>query len=85
MTARPERTCIVCRRVRPKGELARVVRRADGSVAIDRDGRAQGRGAYVCAEPRCLARAAGRLGRALRAEGIDVERVRAALADLGAR
>jgi predicted RNA-binding protein YlxR (DUF448 family) len=49
----PLRTCAVCRGVRPKRELTRVVRGADGSVAIDPTGKAAGRGTYVCDDPGC--------------------------------
>lgn len=62
-----ERTCVACRAKRPKQDLWRVVRAADGSVAFDSTGRAPGRGAYVCSA-RCLEQAQGRKGleRALR-------------------
>lgn len=51
----PQRTCIVCREQRDKAELLRVVRRPDGSYAVDRVGREAGRGAYVCDNGKCLA------------------------------
>jgi predicted RNA-binding protein YlxR (DUF448 family) len=38
----------------PKADLIRVVRRPDGSVAVDPTGRLAGRGAYVCHEATCL-------------------------------
>ena len=62
----PTRTCLGCRRQRPKGEMLRLVRRADGRV--EADGLAGGRGAYVCAERECLERALkpGRLAHAFR-------------------
>ena len=44
---RPVRTCIGCRRVAPVGELVRVARRPDGSLAVGR--RQPGRGAWLCA------------------------------------
>jgi len=65
----PLRTCLACRRRRPKRSLVRLVRRADGTVAVDAAGVAPGRGAYVCAEdPACVERAlkAGRLSQAFR-------------------
>src|ERR1700682_60824 len=37
-----------------KRGLIRIVRRADGGAAIDRTGRASGRGAYVHDDPGCL-------------------------------
>ena len=73
----PIRTCLGCRTPRPKRELVRLVRRPDGRVVVDAG--APGRGAYVCAEPGCVARAlkAGRLGHAFRAacridEGLEL-------------
>ena len=65
-----ERTCVGCRRVRPKAVMVRIVRGPDGSVNVDRSGHAPGRGAYVCGRE-CLRLARGRLGRALRARGYD--------------
>jgi len=64
----PIRTCLGCRQRRPKRELVRLVRRADGVVACDASRAAPGRGAYVCADAACLERAlkAGRLSQALR-------------------
>ena len=49
----PERTCAVCRTVHPKRAMTRVVRGADGTVAVDRSGRAPGRGTYVCDQASC--------------------------------
>ena len=47
------RTCAVCRTVQPKRSMTRVVRAADGSVALDASGKAAGRGTYICADPSC--------------------------------
>jgi predicted RNA-binding protein YlxR (DUF448 family) len=65
----PERTCVGCRLKRPKQELLRVVRTPGGQVEVDPGGKVSGRGAYVCRDPRCVAKATrkGALGRALRA------------------
>jgi uncharacterized protein len=52
----PRRTCIVCREVREKRELVRLIRRPEGTVVVDGAGRAPGRGAYVCRGPECVAR-----------------------------
>lgn len=60
MTEGPVRTCVGCRRVRPKRLLVRLVRQASGLVVADRTGRATGRGAYVCLDPSCVERAIGR-------------------------
>jgi uncharacterized protein len=64
----PRRTCVVCREVRGKRELVRLVRRPDGAVAVDARGRLPGRGAYVCRGAECVARLAkaGRVSQAFR-------------------
>jgi len=46
----PQRTCVACRKVKPKRELVRLVRIADGSVEVDASGKKAGRGAYLCPE-----------------------------------
>jgi predicted RNA-binding protein YlxR (DUF448 family) len=50
--------------VRPRAELIRLVRDGDGQVSVDREGVAEGRGAYACAVAECLQKAfqPGRLG-----------------------
>jgi len=45
--------CLACRQVKPKRELVRLVRRESGAVEIDRTGKADGRGAYLCTSPEC--------------------------------
>ena len=49
----PQRTCIACRKVKPKQELVRLVRNADGIVEVDIGGRKTGRGAYLCRAQEC--------------------------------
>jgi predicted RNA-binding protein YlxR (DUF448 family) len=63
------RTCVGCREEAGKAGLIRIVRRAEGGAAIDRTGRATGRGAYVHDDPICveLARKKRSLDRALHA------------------
>jgi len=52
------RMCVACRNGRDRGELIRVVREAGGNaVRIDNTGKADGRGAYVCRDPECIAEA----------------------------
>lgn len=53
----PIRTCIACNASSDKRTLVRFVRKADGTVALDASGKAAGRGAYVCADEACFARA----------------------------
>ena len=53
----PMRMCVGCRVMKPKRELVRVVRSPAGAITLDFLGKKSGRGAYVCREPACLARA----------------------------
>ncbi len=64
----PQRTCLACRKVKPKQELVRLVRMSDGTVEIDPGGKKAGRGAYLCGLPECwdIGLKGGRLERALR-------------------
>lgn len=63
-----QRSCIACGGKAGKGELWRIVRASDKTVAFDATGKAAGRGAYVCSEA-CFEKAVQtkRLDRALRA------------------
>ncbi len=53
----PMRQCLGCREHKPKRELVRIVRSPEGQVSLDRSGRMNGRGAYLCRNPGCLRRA----------------------------
>ena len=53
----PQRQCVGCRVMMPKKDLARVVRSPDGVVTLDRTGKSPGRGAYLCHQSACLAKA----------------------------
>ena len=52
----PLRMCIACREMKPKKEMLRVVRNADGEIYPDYTGKAPGRGAYICAAEECRAK-----------------------------
>ena len=53
----PARQCIGCLTSRPKKELVRVVRAPSGEISIDPVGKKPGRGAYLCPDAACLAKA----------------------------
>jgi predicted RNA-binding protein YlxR (DUF448 family) len=50
----PMRKCLGCMTSKPKKELIRIVKLSDGKVAIDRQGKKEGRGAYFCDNKECL-------------------------------
>jgi predicted RNA-binding protein YlxR (DUF448 family) len=56
----PERSCVACRKVRPKRHLVRLVRTPNGGVEVDTSWRRPGRGAYLCPARECWQLAARR-------------------------
>ena len=64
----PMRRCIGCGESKEKKQLIRVIRTPEGEILLDRTGRANGRGAYLCNDPACLRSAAKKrsLNRALK-------------------
>jgi len=53
----PQRTCVGCKTQKNKNELIRIVINKEGNIFIDKTGRANGRGAYICNNPDCLEKA----------------------------
>lgn len=53
----PVRQCLGCREHKPKRELIRVVRSPEGVLSLDFRGKSPGRGAYICPDAGCLAKA----------------------------
>ena len=43
-----------CNEKRPKKELIRIVKQKDGNVEVDKTGKMEGRGAYICNNIECL-------------------------------
>lgn len=50
----PIRQCIACREERPKREMLRVVKNAQGEISLDFSGKLPGRGAYLCDKKECV-------------------------------
>lgn len=50
----PIRTCIVCRKKGDKSDFIRIVRDKNDNIIVDSDGKACGRGCYICASDECL-------------------------------
>ena len=54
--AEPQRRCVGCGESRPQRELVRFVRAGEG-IRLDPEGRAPGRGAYLCRRAECAEQA----------------------------
>ena len=52
-----ERMCVGCRKMKPKNGLIRLVKKDKNTIEIDLTYKSQGRGAYVCRDPKCAAAA----------------------------
>ncbi len=50
----PQRTCVACREEKPKKDMLRIVKNADGKIFLDFSGKASGRGAYICGAESCI-------------------------------
>ncbi|MBN1286107.1 MAG: YlxR family protein [Anaerolineae bacterium] len=74
----PMRTCVICRQVKPKRALTRLVCTPDAGVQVDLTGKQTGRGAYLCDAPACWEKAARTdiLSRALRITLTEEDRER---------
>ena len=66
----PLRQCIGCRTSKPKNELIRVIKTPENDICLDKTGRLNGRGAYICLSKECFDKAVQSKGleRALKCE-----------------
>lgn len=66
----PLRQCIGCREMKPKNELVRIIRTPENDICLDKTGKKNGRGAYLCPNPDCYKKAVKSKGieRALKVE-----------------
>jgi uncharacterized protein len=53
----PQRKCIACQDRDNKKELIRIVKNKEGQIFLDKTGKANGRGAYICNCSECLKKA----------------------------
>lgn len=53
----PQRTCMGCNSKKDKKDLIRVVKNKEEIISIDKTGKANGRGAYICNNIECLEKA----------------------------
>lgn len=49
----PMRMCIACKTMKPKREMLRIVKSGE-EIFLDKTGRANGRGAYICDDGECI-------------------------------
>ena len=50
----PQRTCMGCNEKKNKKDLIRIVKNKNGEISIDKTGKQEGRGAYICDKVECL-------------------------------
>ena len=50
----PQRTCMGCNSKKDKKDLIRIVKNKDNQISIDKTGKKEGRGAYICDDIQCL-------------------------------
>lgn len=54
MKKQPQRTCMGCNQKKDKKDLIRIVKNNQNEILIDRTGKKDGRGAYICDDINCL-------------------------------
>lgn len=53
----PLRQCVGCGEMKSKKEMMRILKTADEGIVLDRTGKKNGRGAYLCVSKDCLQKA----------------------------
>ncbi len=54
MKKMPQRTCMGCNTKKDKKDFIRIVKNKNGEISIDKTGKMEGRGAYLCDDIKCL-------------------------------
>ena len=57
MRKQPQRTCMGCNEKKDKKELIRIVKNNKNEITVDKTGKLEGRGAYICNSMECLEKA----------------------------
>ena len=57
MKKQPQRTCMGCNEKKDKKDLIRIVKIKQNEINIDKTGKLEGRGAYICDNITCLEKA----------------------------
>ena len=50
----PQRTCMGCNEKKDKKDLIRIVKNKANEILVDKTGKLNGRGAYICNNVECL-------------------------------
>ncbi len=50
----PQRTCMGCNEKKDKNQLIRIIKNKDNEIHVDKTGKMEGRGAYICNDVKCL-------------------------------
>ncbi len=53
----PQRMCVGCQQMKSKYDLLRIVHTPEDEFLIDESGKKSGRGAYICKDAACFAKA----------------------------
>ncbi len=54
MKSKPQRTCMGCNEKKEKQQLIRIVKNKQNEIKIDKTGKLEGRGAYICNNVACF-------------------------------
>ena len=54
MKKTPQRTCMGCNSKKDKKDLIRIVKNKENEIIVDKTGKQEGRGAYICNDEACL-------------------------------
>lgn len=57
MKQMPQRTCVGCMQKKDKKDLIRIVKNKQNEISIDKTGKKEGRGIYICENIDCLEKA----------------------------
>ncbi len=58
----PMRQCVGCGQMKNKKEMVRVIKQAEGNILLDKTGKQNGRGAYICNDKECFKKARNNKG-----------------------
>ena len=56
MKQMPQRTCVGCMHKKDKNDLIRIVKNKQNEIFVDKTGKKEGRGIYICENVDCLKR-----------------------------